>query len=84
MSWWWLPASGWDASARKWRDERSAPKRRPNSSRRHARNAKLTLADVAEIRRAGREETHAMLAARYGVSKSLIRRVRKEGRECES
>lgn len=84
MSWWWIPAAGWDARERRWKSEKTAPHRR-GTQRRTARNAKLTVAQLAEIRALpvrrhgdtrGPGFSHVELAKRYGVSKSLIRRVR--------
>lgn len=64
--WWWIPSAA----------DRGPPKSEPRrgTSRRHARNAKLTEAMIDEIRNSS--QTHAAAAARYGVSKSLVRRVR--------
>lgn len=75
--WWWIPSAA----------DRGPPGDEPRrgTSRRRARNAKLTAEQVAEIaaapRRAhgdtrGEGVSHEELARRYGVSKALVRKVR--------
>lgn len=78
MSWWWIPSAA----------DRGPPEDEPKrgSSRRNAKNAKLTDAQRAEIatapRRAhgdtrGEGVSHEELARRYGVSKALVRKLRR-------